>query len=281
MKISEWYEEDMMPPHLLSAHRTVESRGFEALKALYLERQVQFYTKCMATLHDENVTWAAMIDTDEYVLVNSMVSENFRLKHTENMTIHQILSDPSNRKGNRMIQRGCMSMHRLQFGHKESDAVAVQSQVPDGFDGFHFSTMRWRYHAEPSDMNVNKLAKCLVYLPKTRPSDFLPTEVSPHRPLKRLCDIGNMRKVSAASPLVAYHYSGSWETWTYRDDFRLKRQRQYFDMLHFDNETYQDDSIRPWLHEFVTNQGKELAHFLLEGAGQLTPKPGHNNQTVL
>ena len=274
MKITEWYEEDMMPPHLLSAHRTVNGNDSEALKALYIERQIQFYTKCMATLHYENVTWAAMIDTDEYVLVNSVVRENFRLQHTENMTIHQILSDPSNRRGNRMIKSGCFSMHRLQFGHTESNPVAVQSLVPHGFDGFHFSTLRWRYHAERTDKNVNKLAKCLVNLPLTRSTDFVSTEVSPHRPLKRLCDIENMRKVNVESPLVVHHYSGSWESWNYRNDFRPKRQRQYFDLLRFDNENSQDDSIRPWLQEFVKNQGTELAKFLLEGAGQLVAKPG-------
>lgn len=272
MNITEWYEEDIMPPHLLSAHRTVNSSDFEALKALYIERQIQFYTKCMATLKYEDTTWAALIDTDEYVLVNSMVRENLQLFHTPNMTIHQMLSDPNNRNGHRMIKRGCFSMHRLQFGHKESDALAVQRLVPEGFDGFHFSTTRWRYHAERTNKDVNKLAKCLVNLRSARPTDFVSPDVSPHRPLKRLCDVGNMRIVNAESPLVVYHYAGSWDSWNYRNDFRLKRQRQFFDLLHFDDENRQDDSIRPWLRDFVEEQGKELATFLLEGAGKLMPK---------
>jgi len=273
MKITEWYEEDLMPPHLLSAHRRVNTSDSEALKALYIERQIQFYTRCMATLNAEDMTWAAMIDTDEYVIVNPVVSDNLRLQHTEqNRTIHQILSDPVNRRGNGMIRNGCVSMHRLQFGHKESNASTVQEGVPVGFDGFSFSTMRWRYHAERTNKDVNKLAKCLVNLRSARFSDFVSTEVSPHRPLKRLCDLPNMRITNAESPIIVYHYSGSWESWNYRTDFRPKRQRPFFDLLHFTDETLQDDSIRPWLQEFVTEQGLELATYLLEGSGKLTFK---------
>lgn len=272
MKITEWHEYDMMPPHLLSAHRRVNQSDFEALKALYITRQIEFYTKCMATLKLENVAWAAMTDTDEYILINRFAKESFRLKHTENMTVYQILSNPENRRSSRMIKTGCLSMPRLQFGHKESDTETIQKMIPSGFNASLFSTMRWRYHASRTDKQVNKLAKCLINLRRARDSDFVATEVSPHRPIKRLCDIANMYKLNAESPFVVNHYSGSWEQWNYRDDFRPKRLRENFDSLYFDNEVDQDDSIRPWLNDFVKEKGPALSSLLLDGIGRLEPK---------
>jgi hypothetical protein len=35
---------------------------------------------------------------------------------------------------------------------------------------------------------------------------------------------------------VAFHYTGSWELWNYRSNFRPKRKRTNFDKLYFNNE---------------------------------------------
>ena len=61
---SEWQEEDYMPPHLISYHETVPEIDDVRLKEIYIERQLQFYNKCMAYLKHEKVTWTAITDTD-------------------------------------------------------------------------------------------------------------------------------------------------------------------------------------------------------------------------
>jgi hypothetical protein len=278
MKITEWHEEDFMPPHLLHMHASVKEGDTFGLKDLYIERQFQFYTKCMAILKHENVTWTAITDTDEYVLRNPHAEDHYRLKDNEheNKTIYDLIQ--SNRRIHPMIKSGCISMHRLQFGFKESDVPKVQNMVPEGYNGSDFLTLRWRYHAGLTNKEFNKVAKCLVDLSRARSNDFIPTEVNAHRPIKRICSEKNLRIETRQAPFVAYHYTGSWEQWDYRNDFRPKRQREKFDKLFFDES--QDDGIRPWLESFVDRHGKELASYLLEGAGRFTPQGSEHLYSV-
>lgn len=271
MDITIWQEQDIMPPHLLFSHLSVNNSNDEELKALYIERQIQFYTKCMAHLKYENRTWVTLTDTDEYVHVNNNAQSNYRLQHSKNMTIYDMLNDSLNRRGSLMTKRGCVSMHRLQFGHKESRPSAAQHMVPYGLNGTNFSTMRWRYHADRTDKMNNKLAKCMVDLKKARPDDFYSSKVNPHRPIKRLCDINDMNIRNLQSPFVVHHYTGSWEQWNFRNDFRHKRRRENFDKLYFDEGANQDDTIRQWLTDFVRSVGVDVALHLLQGAGSLAP----------
>lgn len=273
MKITEWTEVDIMPPHFLSWHKRANESDFEKLKELYIARQFQFYTKCMAVLKLEGISWTAITDTDEYILPNRKANDMFRLKVIENKTMYEILSHPENQRITPMISKGCVSMHRLQFGHKESSELAVQQFVPSGFNGSHFSTLRWRYHDIPNKKQGKIPGKCMINLDLTNDGDFLSEEVNSHRPVKRLCSLLYTYMQNMESPFVTYHYTGSWEQWNYRNDFRPKRQRENFDKLYFDDEKYQDDTIRPWLQDFVAQHGYELASYLLRGAGQLEPKP--------
>lgn len=266
MKITEWQEDDFMPPDMLALHASVQEGDWEQLKALYIERQFQFYTKCMAVLKHENITWTALTDTDEYILPNSNANLPFRLQNTENKTIFEIIE--SNRRNAPMIKNGCISMHRLQFGHKESSPSQVQHMVPEGFNGTDFLTLRYRHHAGLTNSEFNKIGKCMVNLSRAKPAlDFHRSEVSSHRPIKRLCTETNMRIENQEAPFVLHHYTGSWEQWNYRNDFRPKRERENFDKIFFQND--QDDSIRPWLDSFVSRYGQDLADDLLEGVGKL------------
>jgi hypothetical protein len=275
MKITVWHEEDYMPPNLLAKHLAIPERNVEALMELYLERQAQFYTKCMAILKKEGMTWTAITDTDEYILPNPNPNEQDPYSRVQNSTgsqqntIFQMIQDT--RRKSKMMKLGCISMHRVQFGLKESTQTKVQNRTPSGYNGSDFSTLRWRYHDFSNKPLNGILSKCMVNLTRAEYFDFTSPEVNAHRPIKRLCMEENLRIDNRDSPFVVYHYAGSWEQWTYRNDFRTKRQREGFEkFLALDK--YVDDTIRPWLADFVETHGNDLAKYLLEGVGSLTPK---------
>jgi hypothetical protein len=270
MKITEWQEEDFMPPHLISFHVNVNETNEEELKALYIERQLYFYNKCMAWLKHENLTWTAITDTDEFVLPNPKAGSPYLLQNITNRTIFDLIE--SNMEIHPMMDNGCISMHRLQFGNKESSSHQVQEGVPRGYNGNDFTTFRWRYHAGFTNKTHNKIAKCMIDASKIHNDWLVSSEVNAHRPIKTMCSETYLRIENRQSPFVAYHYAGSWEQWNFRDDFRPKRKRTGFDMLHFTDDSYQDDSIRPWLNSFIANVGSSLAAELLEGVGQVAPK---------
>ena len=276
MKITEWKEEDFMPPHLISQHEDMLETDDVGLKALYIERQFQFYTKCMAYLKHEHVNWTAITDTDEYILANPHADEKFRLQNTTNKTIYELIE--SNNNIHPMIKSGCISMHRLQFGTKESTSSQVQLMVPPTYNGTDFSTFRWRYHAGFTNMQYNKVAKCLVDVSRISNRLFIPSQVNAHRPSKALCSEDYLRIENRESPFVGYHYAGSWEQWNFRNDFRPKRLRSNYDLLSFDDTTSQDDSIRPWLNNFVQSMGKNLAKELLRDVGRVPPKRNTRTQ---
>lgn len=270
MKITEWHEEDFMPPNLISHHEKMKETDFVGLKEIYIERQFQFYTRCMAYLKHERIRWTAITDTDEYILPNPQAETKFRLQNTANKTIYELIE--SNRKIHPMIKSGCISMHRLQFGTKESTPDQVQMMVPPEFNGTDFATFRWRYHAGYTNKQYNKVAKCMIDVSRI-PNHFLvPSQVNAHRPSKVLCSEDYLRIENRESPFVGYHYAGSWEQWNFRNDFRPKRLRENYDMLHFNGTNNQDDTIRPWLNDFVESIGSPLASELLQDAGRLPPK---------
>jgi hypothetical protein len=272
MNITEWHETDFMPPHLLGRHAKLSHDDQEGLLQLYVFRQIHFYNKCMAVLEMENRTWTAMIDTDEYILPNPFADSKFRLQSTENRTIYDLLQ--ANPTIHPMMNNGCVSMHRLQFGYQESKASQVQQLVPEGWSGMDYLTTRFRYHAGVTNKKANKMAKCMIDLSSLNGDTlaFHPDNINAHMPLKTKCRSTWFRIENKESPFVTYHYSGSWEQWDYRNDFRPKRKRESFAGLRFNINEYQDDSIRPWLGEFVGRNGHELAHHLLKGAGRLEPK---------
>lgn len=75
MDITEWTDIDFMPPTAMDAHLNVPPLNQDALTALFRRRQEEFYARCMARLKYEGQTWTALIDTDEYILLNQHYRE--------------------------------------------------------------------------------------------------------------------------------------------------------------------------------------------------------------
>ena len=286
MKITVWYEDDYMPPHLLAKHLEMKDptsdklteQDIEQLEDLYLERQFSFYARCQSILKKEGMTWTAITDTDEYILPNPYAKKGIgnRLSDdeigykTSNQTIFNIIQN--HRRENVMSKHGCITMGRIQFAPIESTSEQIQNKTPEFLNASDFSTLRWRYHDYENGPLNGKLTKCMVNLTLAKYTDFVLEEVTSHRPIKRLCKEELLRMTIEESPFVIYHYVGTYEQFSYRNDFRLKRSKDNFVKLKELNK-YVDDTIRPWLNDFVHTHGNEMSTYLLDGAGRLTPKP--------
>jgi hypothetical protein len=175
----------------------------------------------------------------------------------------------------------------LRFGTKESTAVQVQHLVHPfkNISGMDFMTLRWRWRAKSAfgkttNNRHNGMPKCMVNvqyvqdsmiqnydLGGTNPIDRL---VNAHRPVMALCSEADMRTLVRQASFVAHHYPGTLEQWTFRDDGRAwtRNQEAYTGLAKRARKL--DDSIRPWLQDFVNVHGEDLAHRLLQGVGQVS-----------
>lgn len=299
MEITEWTELDFMPPTLMDAHQQPNMTP-EELTKLFRRRQEEFYTRCMARLKVEGKTWTALIDTDEYIVPNSHSKKHYAYlrnatQNAEPTTVldllhpkvtmssakdekafkaddqpqEVIIQEQTEYLAKQIEETPCFPMARLTFGVKESTSAQVQSQIPWGFDGFQFQTLRWRWHAGRTSKKLNKISKALMDVSRVDSSLFVATEqVMVHLPIQEYCQgEEDLWILNGQSLLVVHHYGGTWEQWSHREDTRGKRTREAYDRMQYDNQS--DDSIRSWLSHFVKQVGWWAARSLLRGVGDI------------
>jgi hypothetical protein len=99
-----------------------------------------------------------------------------------------------------------------------------------------------------------------------------PHNGDPHQPVIRLCT--DRYRKSPVSPFVLHHYVGTFDQFFYRDDSRPHaRSNEVYEAFRGDEHAeVEDDSMRPWLKEFVASAGHELASALLADVGVLKAK---------
>jgi hypothetical protein len=165
---------------------------------------------------------------------------------------------------------------RLRFGTKESEQSAVNKMVPNGFNGSDFQTLRWRWYRKFAGALTDGRGKSIVDLSRVQSASIFDNPrmtVNPHYAIKPLCMAKHEKSKNVMyrhAPFVAYHYLGTFEQWSYRKDARAtvrlnRTEHAIFQQL----AEGENDSMRPWLNNFVSKEGDEIAHALLEGAGKL------------
>jgi hypothetical protein len=275
------------------------------LTKLFRKRQEEFYARCMARLKTEGRTWTALIDTDEYVVPNAHSKKHYAYLHDHYTTvpeatvwdllqarvvddesssmavIHQedtnrddppheaILRQQETYLAKQIQETPCFPMARLTFGVKESKVDEVQSQIPWGFDGLRFQTLRWRWHAGRTSKKLNKISKALMDVSRVDSKLFVATkQVMVHLPIQEYCQgEDDLWILNGQSLLVVHHYGGTWEQWSHREDTRGKRTREAYDRMQYDKQS--DDYIRPWLKHFVRQVGWWTARHLLRNVGDV------------
>jgi hypothetical protein len=276
MNITEWNDDDYFDPSVQKTSRIIKQKlGVKHFNqttpekvrvATFRTRQEYFLSNCFNQLMEENQTWTAVIDSDEYIVPNWNAAESFRIRDVK-PTVYEMLKSPENQNISNNMGSACVAMNRIEFGVKEEQNMTAATKiVPVGFNYSEFFTLRWRYP------NRKKLpnGKSMIDLSEMETSDVTPVRTNPHCPSKRRCSRNGRGVRSKESTFTVHHHVGTLEQWTYRDDERNKRTEDVYRTHIYDEGA--DDSARFWLHELVDILGYSLVSELLHGAGELTPK---------
>lgn len=164
-------------------------------------------------------------------------------------------------------------MPRLLFGPKEYDKGASEendrgSYFPEiGFSPTDFMTTRWRWHAGYNN-KLNGAGKALLDVSRVSNGMLLLENVNAHRPIRQLCTNEAMWIRISESPLVIFHYVGTYEQWILRDDVRSKRTSMLYSEMAAVNHT-EDVDTHLWLLDFIQALGEQSAAELLADVGKV------------
>ena len=259
IEITTWNDADFFPANesLRLQHDKVK---------LYLARQEYFILECMREFKQENRTWVTHIDTDEFVLPNMHAHPIYRVD--ANRTVFSLLTHPPNDHWRGLIGKSsCLPTIRRDMGTRESETDVVQRGVPKGFNGSQFLTFRFIW-SQPATTK-QKPGKAFLDLSRVPLEHIHPGNTNPHRPVMNHCLAKDAFPMLIYSPFVVYHYAGTFEQFSYRDDGRSSRTMEKYKKLYFD--FWYDDGAKFWLSCFVQTVGLRTAKDLLEGVGELEP----------
>lgn len=280
LEILEWTDAHYMPAEFLSNHRPpkehMERRSkFNAnvTHGAYIEisnhryRQRVFLAKCMKALRQKGNSWVIHIDTDEFIvaskLLRQMNPDYVKVPSMEEPGSVLRLIQEAVEKTAELVSYPCISMLRVLFGSVESNDNHRNKDVPEGFNGTKFESLRWRHHALPHNMTYHGNPKVILDV-SAIPENKFPNDIvfSIHRPVTSFCHRNNELTFSnfRKQPIAVNHYLGSWERYNGRKDKR--RSRDVYDAKASVSRG-KDDGVRLWLKGFVNTMGMERASKLL------------------
>ena len=261
MNITEWSDHDYLSPKTIEKLKSPELTQHQILKW----RQGLLLEACLRTLRAENRTWVALIDTDEYIIINQHASDQHRIQERKS-TVQGMLNSEKNWQHNNNTPSVCVGMHRLEIGTKESNASEVQDLVPTGagLNGSDFLTLRYRWTKNREHI---KPGKCMVDVSRITAKEFSHGNHNPHRPVRSRCSKHEVFRKNSLVPFIVGHYKGTFEQFSSRDDGRGTRTREAYDKHRHDDAT--EDSAKFWLQGFIDKVGIKLAKELLEGSGRV------------
>ncbi|KAL3936568.1 MAG: hypothetical protein SGBAC_008137 [Bacillariaceae sp.] len=228
--------------------------------------------------------WVGHIDTDEYIVINPVLRDNpnrvklIEMPHKPTAgSVLQFLMELFEQYAKR-LSRSCFMIPTLLFGAQIHDDWTHEGGIinftatidTDHWNVAHFETLRWRIHADYSNI-INGLQKAILDLSHL-PSDheiFKNHRIkSVHMPLDKGGTHG-CRQMSLRPdihavrlfPLSINHYVGSRERYLSRHDKR--RNIEIYDGKARVNGGVDDGWIRGWLPSFVQDHGLEKASQVL------------------
>lgn len=261
MNITEWKDEDYMPPPLPKPKTTKYHRI----------RQRYFMKQCMSTLKHKGAKWVLMLDVDEYLTFN-IHTETLNTSLQDPGSIMKFLNTELQRNDTKLQTGACIVIPRLRYGSKESlDAIR---DAPSPLNATSFITLRFRHHAPLENFKLNRRPKTIIDLQQVSSAENI-TVIDVHRPIQGECPEAPKRSKGVLvphSPLTVNHYVGTREQFLFRDDVRKdtgRNQQEVFEQYK-DLDFGQDDGMQPWLQGFVNKVGLETAMYLLEGVGEVS-----------
>jgi hypothetical protein len=262
LTILEWTDSDFVTWEDLPSNATPH-----LIRERYIHRQRRFYEGCLTHMHGRNRTWTTLYDTDEFLVYRADGASYKTLATPASMEpsgtvlafIHQLLT---------LQNRSCLEVPRLLFGTKEIDERELRTSIPPNtdIDPWRFDTLRYRFHNSIRNTE-NGLAKVIVNAADLAP--LLPLVIrNPHRPIYQIC-WSPFAHDTRKSPFRLFHYLGSWEAYSFRDDSRkgAERSRDAWEFKGHSAEEVRNDMAATWLKGFYNSVGAKRAKVLLQEAG--------------
>ena len=237
-------------------------------------RQVTFVSSCYQHLKAKGRTWAAHIDTDEYIVINpNIIVRPKSVQKTSDKFVH-IPSIPA--QGSVMsfledmftyypkrLSRKCIMMPSLLFGSIE-DNDSNQKSLSDHWNVTKFETLRWKYHANHTDI-INGLQKSIVDVSRfglDHPVFESKRIFSVHQPLEypdcRRYTIWPDVNAVRLYPLMVNHYLGSLQRYLSRTDKR-RNIEIYNSKAQVGSASYNSTDGSQWIQGWLTSFEQEHA----------------------
>lgn len=203
----------------------------------YIGRQAAFHLECLRSFKRENRSWVLLLDIDEYITVNTEVTNNEEIAIEQPNSVSKVLQqmvipNPEYEE----LTTPCIPLHRKQFSARESSVDKVNHLVPPDFDALHFQTLRWRKYGYNHEVYATKWGvscpirrsipnKVAIDLSRLRLIDIDRPDNSgnPHRPLA-FCSRKNIYLDEQRTPFVVHHYMGTEEQWFHRSSDKRGKQ---------------------------------------------------------
>lgn len=264
MTIISWSDQ-----HFMNRAPLPDDATQKQLNMRYQMRQRQFLGACMQHLFEQNKTWTALWDTDEYITYNRFDIVRKHPESNQTVTSPPDMSEPGTilRYLKDYGEQKCVSMARVLIGSKETAGILNETtaQRYPLIDPRRLDTIRFRYRGR-FGKKIHGMGKSLLNVAKI---PAFPVMVpNPHGPIPHLCP--NPWAAVKSSPFYLRHYIGSWEAYSYRgDDSRRGHEKNYEAyVLRATTQSVVYENIVPgWLPAFVQSVGEERATRLMKDVG--------------
>ena len=286
MTIVEWSDVNYTSPALYSSLQRSATDTVDEKRRKYIERQKTFYLACTKHLQQNNRSWTAYYDIDEFMTMTPPgVPKQFQTIGDDGVAIPKFtLQQPGviwkflqeMRSHNDSVAfpfshyqlTACITIPRASYGAVESTEAEVYQQVPEGVvDPHQLDTLRYRYRASKRGAAGDGLAKSIMDVSRLVATDY-DMGASPHKALRAVCQT-TLEMHYDHFPMGLHHYLSSWNTYSYRDD--AAKGGQHSRQVWLERSVLQaggpDDDARLWLQGLVDTHGPALVQEMLRHAG--------------
>jgi len=270
--------------------RGIYSVEHEEAHHSFVHRQRSFITTCVKFLKSQGLEWVTLIDTDEFLVMNSVGSaENITAREVDvntgnnrriidpiafqqRHTLPSLESQGTVLEAIRTIESihtlgPCYTVPRLLYGALENvTCEKATSDVQLARSKFRYeelSTLRFTQHAKKGDFAKSKYGKVIIDVSQLSNETIERAPRNIHRPYKPECGPGAVGNF-AESLFYLNHYIGSWERYASRKDFR--RNRVEWELrAHLTAGNSCEHEVFRWISRFVAMVGEVRAQYLLGG----------------
>jgi hypothetical protein len=279
INIVEWDGDKMVPDFKWKQYRA----GKIDDTRLHRARQQFFYAECLRHFQRQGKQWVLLTDTDEFIQpnFNALPSEG-RVRLEEPGSVLKTLQMQSRLRNqqNQAVPK-CLHIPRIQMASHQT--IHTNNSVLPSLNTSHLLTRSWLHHSGHEIIQVpgaNLDGKNILDVSSMSRRDIPSRAHSVHMVVPKFCPATNGNRLKHAdSWLVVYHYPGTYEQYTYRQDPRdsLAHRRKRWDLWKEMGEpnatAVRDSSMGDWLSGFVKSVGEQEAIRLLENVGVLEQLP--------